>query len=315
MAKTEIHGSMLTDATVDTEKLVDAAVETAKINDAAVTTDKIADNAVTAGKIADGVIGTADIGDGEITYVKLQDVSATDKILGRETAGAGDVEEIACTAFGRSIIAAASEAALKALINLEIGTDVQAQGALLDAIAALTPTDGNFIVGNGTSFVAEAGATARSSLGLGALALLATINDGNWSGTDLAVANGGTGASDAATARTNLGIAIGADVLAYMASASQVEMEAGIETDLRAMSPLRVKQAVDALAGGGVEDVRLGSQVWTDYTAAGTNYIPSAGNVLTGIKTYSTTNFYIEGHYYRPVQKYVSGTWYTVSGA
>ncbi len=40
--------------------------------------------------------------------------------------------------------------------------------SLLSDISALNPTDGNIIVGNGTTWVAESGATARTSLGLGA---------------------------------------------------------------------------------------------------------------------------------------------------
>uniref|UniRef100_A0A6M3J0Y6 Putative tail protein n=1 Tax=viral metagenome TaxID=1070528 RepID=A0A6M3J0Y6_9ZZZZ len=46
-----------------------------------------------------------------VTYAKMQNVSATDKVLGRATAGAGDVEEIACTAAGRALIDDANAAA------------------------------------------------------------------------------------------------------------------------------------------------------------------------------------------------------------
>jgi hypothetical protein len=47
-----------------------------------------------------------------------------------------------------------------------IGTNTQAYSAKLTDIAALTATDSNIIVGNGTTWVAESGATARTSLGL-----------------------------------------------------------------------------------------------------------------------------------------------------
>lgn len=83
----------------------------------------------------------------------------------------------------------------------------QAAAARLDDIAALAVTADNFVAGNGANLVLKTPAQARTSLGLGSLATLSTINDSNWSGTDLAVANGGTGASDAATARSNLGAA------------------------------------------------------------------------------------------------------------
>ena len=89
----------------------------------------------------------------------------------------------------------------------------------LTAIGALAKTDGNFIVGNGSTWVAKSGATVRTSLGLGTgdsptftgLTLTGAIT----LGTDLSVAQGGTGASSAADARTNLGLVIGTDVQAF----------------------------------------------------------------------------------------------------
>ena len=45
----------------------------------------------------------------------------------------------------------------------------QNSDAQLTDIAGLTPTDSNFIVGDGSNFVTESGATARTSLGLGSI--------------------------------------------------------------------------------------------------------------------------------------------------
>lgn len=106
---------------------------------------------------------------------------------------------------------ASDAATARTNLGVAIGSDVQAYDADLAAIAALAKTNGNFIVGNGSAWVAESGSTARTSLGLGSIATQAassvSITGGSISGiTDLAVADGGTGASTASGARTNLGL-------------------------------------------------------------------------------------------------------------
>jgi len=52
-------------------------------------------------------------------------------------------------------------------LGLVIGTNVQAFDQQLVDVAGLTPTDSNFIVGDGTNFITEADNTARTSLGIG----------------------------------------------------------------------------------------------------------------------------------------------------
>ena len=59
----------------------------------------------------------------------------------------------------------------RASLDLEIGVDIQAYSAALTAIGSLTASDNGFIVGNGSAFIIESGSTARTSLGLGTIAV------------------------------------------------------------------------------------------------------------------------------------------------
>lgn len=53
-----------------------------------------------------------------VTYAKIQNVTATDKVLGRSSAGAGDIEEISCTAAGRALLDDADATAQRATLGL-----------------------------------------------------------------------------------------------------------------------------------------------------------------------------------------------------
>jgi hypothetical protein len=63
-----------------------------------------------------GTVWTIDAG--VVSYAKIQNVSATDKLLGRSTAGAGSIEEIACTAAGRAILDDVDAAAQRTTLGL-----------------------------------------------------------------------------------------------------------------------------------------------------------------------------------------------------
>ena len=54
----------------------------------------LADESVDSDAYVDGSIDTAHIADDQVTYAKIQNVSATDRILGRDASGAGIIEEI-----------------------------------------------------------------------------------------------------------------------------------------------------------------------------------------------------------------------------
>ncbi len=143
--------------------------------------------------------------------------SAADKVpyfTGSGTAAVADL-----TAAGRALIDDADAAAQRTTLGLVIGTNVQAQDAELSAIAGLTSAADKvpYFTGSGTAAVADLTAAGRAliddadasaqrtTLGLGTMATQAasavSITGGTITGiTDLAIADGGTGASSAVAA-------------------------------------------------------------------------------------------------------------------
>ena len=164
---------------VTTKNLVDAGLDLIDVS--TIDLDKLDQSSTTK-------IGTTAVADDAITYSKIQNVTATDRLLGRSTANAGVIEEITCTAAGRALLDDASASAQRTTLGID--------------------TDDSVTFGTVT-------ASLNSSN--------ATITGGTITGiTDVTVADGGTGASTAAAARQNLGVEIGVDVQAYDAGLQSI---------------------------------------------------------------------------------------------
>ncbi len=101
-------------------------------------------------------IDTPELKASAVTYSKIQNVSATDKLLGRSSAGAGVVEEITCTAAGRALIDDADAAAQRTTLGLgTMATESAANYALEshvhDAADITTGTMATARLGSGTA--------------------------------------------------------------------------------------------------------------------------------------------------------------------
>lgn len=91
----------------------------------------------------------------------------------------------------------------------------------LNATSSWTSSENFDIVSGKVLKIAGTSVLSGTTLGSGiiysSLTTLGTITTGVWTGTTIAIANGGTGSTTTSGARTALGVAIGSDVQAYSA--------------------------------------------------------------------------------------------------
>lgn len=170
----------------------------------------------------------------------LSDVSSTTTARTNLGVGTGDSPQFTAVNIGNASDTTVTRVSAgviavegsNVLMASNIGTTVQGYDAQLADIAGLTPTDNGVVIGNGTNFVVESGATLKTSLGLtigtdvqaydAQLADIAGLTPtdngviiGN--GTNFVVESG-------ATLKTSLGLTIGTDVQAYDADTAKTDV-------------------------------------------------------------------------------------------
>ena len=213
IADDSIDSEHYVDGSIDTAHIADAQITTAKITDANVTTAKIAADAITGAKIADdaidsehytdGSIDTAHIADSQVTTAKIADSAITSAKINDGAIVNADINASAAIDATKIHDGTISNTEFGYLngVSSNIQTQLDAKGASnanLTAIGNLATTDGNFIVGSGSTWVAETGSTARSSLGLGTISTQAA-NSVSISGGSITGLGAPSSGSDAAT--------------------------------------------------------------------------------------------------------------------
>ena len=127
-----------------------------------------------------------------VTYDKMQFVSATDRILGRQSAGAGQIEEITCTAAGRAILDDTSAADQRTTLGAAASGAITASG--------LTVSASNRLLGRVAN---SAGAVDEITLGAGISVSSGSLTLGNIEPTSVAASGTIAGSNISGTTSGN----------------------------------------------------------------------------------------------------------------
>jgi uncharacterized protein (TIGR02145 family) len=273
-----------------------------------ITTIRIQDEAVTDDKIATG-INKSKVGLGNVENTALSTWTGSPNIssLGTINSGTWSGTNIAINKGGTG---ATNAADARANLGLVIGSNIQAPlTAGIDYLvpngsaANLTsfPTLNQNTTGNATTATIAGNISATSNSTLTSLTNLnsvGTITAGTWSGTAIAINKGGTGATNAADARANLGLLIGTNIQAPLTAG--VDYLAANGNALTA-TKLAGSKNINGVAFDGSTDITISANA---NTLSGTVPVSKGG---TGNVTL-TANHLLIGNDLNPIQTIAPGS-------
>mgnify|MGYP001176389713 CR=1 FL=1 len=299
IAADAVDGTKIADDSINSEHYVDGSIDTAHIADSQITTAKIADSNVTTAKIAgdaidgtkiaddsinsehyvDGSIDTAHIADSQITTAKIADSQITSAKITDGAIVNADINASAAIDATKIHDGTISNTEFGHLngVSSNIQTQLDAKGASnanLNTIGGLSNSDGNFIVGSGSTWVAEAGSTARASLGLGTISTQAA-NSVAISGGTITGLGSPSASSDAATKNyvDNLVTGLKTRIITRVATTANINLSNALENGdtldgitLATGNKVLVKDQTDATENGIYDVVASGTATRnTDY--------------------------------------------------
>jgi hypothetical protein len=170
-AKTGITSGQASAITANTAKVTNAThtgdvtgATALTIANNAVTTAKIAADAVDGTKIADDSIDSEHYVDASIDAAHIASSAVTNAKINN---GAVNMDKLSATIIVTESEGISSNDNDTTLPTSAAVKDYVDNATDNDTLAGLNNGDGNFVVGNGSAFVVESGATARTSIGLG----------------------------------------------------------------------------------------------------------------------------------------------------
>ncbi len=273
-----------------------------------ISTIRIQDEAVTDDKIATG-INKSKVGLNNVENTALSTWIGSNNLttIGTITSGTWSGTTISLNKGGTG---ATNASDARANLGLIIGTNVQAPlSAGVDYLAPngsaadLTsfPTLNQNTTGNAATatMAGNISATSNSTLtSLVNLNTIGTINSGIWSGTSIALNKGGTGATNAADARANLGLIIGTNVQAPLTSGIDYLTPNG---NAATATKLANAKNINGVAFDGSSDITISADA---TTLSGTVSVEKGG---TGNVTL-TANHLLIGNDLNPIQTIAPGS-------
>ncbi|MEI8141399.1 MAG: hypothetical protein WCG90_00895 [Chitinophagia bacterium] len=142
--------------------------------------------------------------------------------------------------------------------------------------------------------------------GTNSITTVGTITSGVWSGTAISLNNGGTGATTAAAARTNLGLVIGTNVMSANATTANIspstnrnyvtDVQAGVLSNTsgtnsgdETTSTIKTKLGITTLSGSNTGDQTI--SLTGDVLGTGTGSFSTTVNSIGGVSSSTISNF------------------------